>query len=55
MNLLNILKQLFPTPPSMDEYISSHNPQTVQEVEYLEKQYEYMMKSGIYPSEGNNA
>lgn len=53
MNFLSILKQLFPMPPTMDEFIASHNPTSVQEVEYLEKQYEYLMKAGVYPTGGD--
>lgn len=48
MNFLNIIRKLFPTQPTLDEYINAHTPQTVEEVEYLQKQYEYMMKSGIF-------
>ena len=43
MNFLSILKRIFPTPPTLDEYIEAHEPQTILDVEMLERQYEALI------------
>lgn len=40
MNLLAILKQIFPTQPTLQEFIEAANPTSISEVEWLEKKYE---------------
>lgn len=39
MNFLLVLKQIFSTRPSLEEFISIHNPQTEADVEVLVKRY----------------
>ena len=43
MNFLAILKQIFRTRPSLDEFISIHNPQSTADVERLERDYERLV------------
>ncbi len=43
MNLFSILKQIFPDPPTLQEFIEAHNPSDIHEVEYLERQYDRFM------------
>lgn len=43
MNFVNVIKAIFPTPPTLDEFINAHNPQSILEVEALEKRWEDMM------------
>lgn len=40
MNLLTILKQIFPVQPTLQEFIEAANPTTIAEIEWLEKKYE---------------
>jgi hypothetical protein len=39
MNLLAILKKIFPTQPTLQEFIEAANPVTNEDVEWLEKKY----------------
>jgi hypothetical protein len=45
MNFQNILKAIFPTPPTLDEYVNAHNPQSILDVELLEKRYDELTKT----------
>lgn len=42
--ILKITKQLFKTRPTLDEYIQSENPTDLRHVEFLEKQYDILIK-----------
>ena len=49
MNFLAILKQLFQSRPDLEEFIALYNPQSIEEVESLEKQYHRIVSnSGFY-------
>lgn len=50
MNLLAILKQIFKTRPTLDEFISSHNPTSPHDVERLERAYEKLITSSVFYS-----
>lgn len=52
MNFLAILKRIFPSQPTLEEFINSHNPETVHDVEYLEKQYERLVASSAFMTQG---
>ena len=43
MNFQQIIKQLFPAPPTLEEFINANNPTDIFQVEYLEKQYEKLI------------
>lgn len=42
MNYLSILKILFPQKPTLEEFIKSHEPTSIAQIEELTKQYERM-------------
>lgn len=49
MNFLNILKQIFPSRPSLDEFVKAHNPVDTVDVERLERMYDKIVRnSGFY-------
>ena len=49
MNFLAVLKQLFNSRPDLEEFIAMYNPQSVEEVESLERQYNRIVNnSGFY-------
>jgi hypothetical protein len=49
MNFLAILKQLFSGRPSLEEFITMHNPQNSADVERLEKSYHRVVnESGFF-------
>jgi hypothetical protein len=45
MNLFTILKSIFPTKPTLQEFIEAANPQATSDVEFLEKKYEEFIRS----------
>jgi hypothetical protein len=49
MNFQNILKAIFPTPPTLDEYIKAHDPQDILDVEMLEKRYDQLTVKASEP------
>ena len=44
MSFLNFLKQLLVTDMPMQIFVESHNPQSVYEVEQLQRKYEYLIE-----------
>ena len=49
MNFITILKALFKSKPSLDQFIEIHAPTSTEEVESLIKQYDRLMsKSSFY-------
>ncbi len=48
MNLLAILKQIFKTKPSLQEFIEAHNPTDVHQVEELERRYHKLNQSSSW-------
>jgi len=49
MSLLSFLKQLLIDDMPMQVFVESHNPQSVYEVEQLQRKYEYLIqKNHIY-------
>lgn len=47
-NLLSILKDLFKTRPSLEEFIAAHNPTDVFQVEELERRYWELEQSSAW-------
>ncbi len=50
MNFLAILKRIFPSHPTLEEFIKIHEPQDIHAVEYLEKQYEKLVQNSAFYS-----
>lgn len=48
MNLLAVLKQIFKTKPSLQEFIEAHNPVDVYQVEELERRYVELQRSSAW-------
>ena len=53
MNLFTILKNAFPTKPTLQEFIEAANPQTQSDVEFLEKKYDDFIRSAEWSHLGN--
>ena len=53
MNLFTILKTIFKTKPTLQEFIEAANPQTQTDVEFLEKQYEEFINAKEWSHLGN--
>lgn len=53
MNLFTILKNIFPTKPTLQEFIEAANPKTQTDVEFLEKQYEEFINAKDWSHLGN--
>lgn len=45
MNFLSLIKRLFPSQPTLDEFINTHKPETTYDVEFLERQYDQLLRS----------
>lgn len=48
MNFMSILKAIFPAQPTLDEFIKSHKPESILDVEYLERQYDRLMATDSF-------
>lgn len=48
MNLLSILKEIFKTRPTMEEFINAHNPDNIYQVEDLQRVYEQLNSSSAW-------
>ncbi len=48
MNLMSILKEIFRTRPSLDEFIAAHNPDNVYQVEELQRRYSQLESSSAW-------
>ena len=48
MTILDILRALFKSRPSLEEFVEMHNPTSVYQVEQLEKQYARMISSSKF-------
>jgi hypothetical protein len=48
MNFLAILKSIFPTRPTLEQFILAHNPQDTYDVEHLTRQYDRLCESSAF-------
>lgn len=48
MNFLSVLKQIFQSRPTMEEFIAAHNPDNIYQVEELQRRYSQLEASSAW-------